>query len=113
VNARMHRFIAALVMGLSVTCGSSDDKSSSTSAVTGGDTPNPNGALPASAAGTPDESGPGVPADFAGTVTESLPLTAEDRAAIQAADALSAARNPATQSPLDRGFGAVSKKRAP
>lgn len=114
MNARTRCFIGLLAMCASLTCGSGDDQSSTTaSAVTSAPTPNPNGSLPASAAGTPSPSGPGVPADFAGTITDALPLTPEEIAANKAADALAAARNPPTQSPLDRGFGAVPKKGTP
>lgn len=64
------------------------------------------GALPASAAGTSGPSGPGVPADFAGVIETSTPLSAEEQAATDAANLLYKARNPAPQSPVDRGFAA-------
>ena len=61
-------------------------------------------ALPAVAAGTSTADGPGVPDDFTGTISNSMPLTPGEQAAVSAADQLSAARNPVTQSPVDRGF---------
>jgi hypothetical protein len=64
-----------------------------------------NGHLLACAAGSPSAAGPGVPADFAGHVKTSMPISAAERAAISAANALSAARNSIGTSSLDRGFG--------
>ncbi len=62
------------------------------------------GTLPAKCAGTSTEGGPGLPYDFSGTVRHSRSLSPEQRAAIARANALAAARNPVSQSLVDRGF---------
>jgi hypothetical protein len=94
-------------------CGSSDKTSGSSGAVTATGsgsaqcdmTPiNAQGDLPACAAGVPSESGPGLPYNFTGSLVGSMALDASGLAAEAAANALSAARNPATQDPVDRGF---------
>jgi len=110
MSSAMKRLAAASLFAFSLACGSSDDETERTTGAASSPPPNPNGALPAFAAGTPGPNGPGIPADFAGTLANSLPLTEKERAAIAAADALAAERNPPKQSPLDRGFGAAPKK---
>jgi hypothetical protein len=52
--------------------------------------------------------GPGVPIDFAGKIQASMPISPAERAAIEKANALAAARNPSSVSAIDRGFGPAS-----
>jgi len=66
------------------------------------------GTLPACAAGTSSSRGPGRPFDAVGTPPPPTMSPAEE-AAYEAANALSERRNPAAQSPLDRGFGLPSQ----
>jgi hypothetical protein len=61
------------------------------------------GTLPACAAGTSTDKGPGKPFDSVADMAVESP-SAEQLAAAAVADALAAARNPPTQSALDRGF---------
>lgn len=62
------------------------------------------GTLPSCAAGTPGSQDKGKPFDDTGDASP-LPVTAADAAATAVANALSTARNPAAQAPIDRGFG--------
>ena len=66
--------------------------------------------LPATAAGTSTSAGPGVPSGFTGTIEDSVPVSDAARAAIAKANALSTARNPEHQDPVDRGFSAGKVK---
>jgi hypothetical protein len=56
------------------------------------------------AAGTSEAGTPGVPSDVTGAPEDSMALSAEQAAAVAAARALQRARNPASQSAVDRGF---------
>jgi hypothetical protein len=60
--------------------------------------------LPACAAGTSGSTGPGTPFDHDKEAVPSYVLSVPEIAAKAAADALTAARNPAGHSPVDRGF---------
>jgi hypothetical protein len=87
------------------TCGdSSVDTSTGTSAITAEDLATPGAEFPAAAAGESSESGPGVPADFSGDIHAKQPISPTVQAAIDAANALSAARNSPNQRQVDRGF---------
>lgn len=105
---------AAILALASASCGSSTGTSSSSQALAGSGgsqgsdcilAPIDNkGDLPACAAGTTSASGPGLPYNFVGRWVGAITLNAEQVAARSAADALSAARNPPGQDPIDRGF---------
>lgn len=62
------------------------------------------GRLPACAAGTSTAKGPGRPFDTQADVAAAAERLREDLANAKAADALSNARNPVDENPVNRGF---------
>jgi hypothetical protein len=110
--------LLGLLTAMSIGCGSGGNTSESSLAVTsgsgsgvgnssgaGGDgcdlTPvDEKGTLRGCAAGTSTEAGPGLPFNFTGTLAEAVILTARETAAVVAANALTAARNPVGQDVL-------------
>ncbi len=109
-SSMIRHWVLLSFLGL-IGCGDSNVKTGqSTGAVktdwTVEDLAKPGVLLPAAAGGESSEIGPGVPADFTGDLNATQPISPAVQAAIDAANALSAARNPASQRPVDRGFAA-------